>query len=318
MVSREQPARERAPDIAPAEDRVLRAVLVSGSGNVQADEVFDLSRLWSVFRGHWLILSLLTVGGFVGGWGLSHLMTRSYRVEVVLNLVEDNEGAGGLHSLADSFGGIAGGLGLEPSSSDRERGATIAMLRSHWLIEDFISSHNLLPYLFPTRYDWQNKRWLRGAAVPTLQDGGVMFKKKILNVAEDRKTGLVTLKIEWTAREQIAEWANTMVAMANAANRERAIHDANDSISYLEKEAAQAGSVELKQSIFSLLESQMNKRMLAVTRPEFSFKVVDPAQTPRVRDAVSPIRPLFGGAGAFLALAIGCAVFLALQKPRSG
>jgi hypothetical protein len=237
-------------------------------------------------------------------------------VETILSLVEDaDSSAGGLRSLADSLGGMAS-LGMEPSSTDREREATIAMLHSHWLIEQFIASHNLLPTLFPSRWDAKSHRWKPGVVQPKLQDGGLLFKKRILNVAEDRKTGLVTLRIEWSARDQIADWANTMVAMANAANRERAIRDATDSIDYLQREAARADTVELKQSIYSLLESQMNKRMLAVTRPEFSFRAVDPAQMPRVRDAVFPIRPLFAGIGGFLGLVLGCVVGLAQQKPR--
>jgi hypothetical protein len=313
MVIREQ-TRNRDVERAPADDRVLRAVLVGS--NFQADEVLDLSGLWRLLRERWLTLSCVLLVGAAAGWGLSYLLTKKYRAEAVLTLVESSAPEGAMHALGDQLSGLASFAGLDVSSTDRERGATIAMLHSHLFVEQFLAAQNVLPYLFPDRWDARAGRWKPGVVQPTLQDGAELFIKRILTVNEDHKTGIVTLRIQWSKRDLLSGWANTMVAMANAANRERAIRDATQSIDYLQKEAAGADTVELKQSIYSLLESQMNKRMLAVTRPEFSFRVIDPAQEPRLRDYVSPIRPLFAAGGGLLALIIGCIAGIALQKPR--
>jgi flagellar hook assembly protein FlgD len=96
-----------------------------------------------------------------------------------------------------------------------------------------------------------------------------------------------------------------MVAQLNQFTRERAIREADESIKYLQQELANATQVELRTSIGSIIESQINKRMLATTRPEFSFKIIDPAQPPQVRRFVKPNRLVFIAAGVFIGVLCG-------------
>jgi len=299
----------------PPEERVLRAVLVGA--DYQKDDVVDLTAFGRFVRRRWLMLLLVALGGGAAGWALSYLFDKQYKVETLVALVEEQGSSSGLSSFADKFGGIASAVGLDFSSSDRERGATIALLKAHVFIERFISQENMLPDLFPNRWDRKAGRWREGYKVPTLQEGGNVFIKQALTVNEDRKTGVVTLRIEWTSREKLAGWANGLIALANAVNRDRAVHEATQSIEYLEREAARADTVELKQSIYSLLESQMDKRMVATTRPEFSFRVIDPAETPRPRDVASPSRPGIAVLVSLLALIIAGTVGLSRQKRRA-
>jgi hypothetical protein len=298
------------------EDRVVRAIPVGT--DYQKDDVVDLSVFWRYVRRHWLMLLLVALGGGAAGWAISYLFDKQYKVETLFALVEDQGGSGGgLSSFADKFGGIASLAGLDLSSSDRERGANVALLKAHVFIEQFIAQQNMLPDLFPNRWDAKAGRWREGYMVPTVQEGGNVFIKRALTINEDKKTGVVTLRIEWTGREKLAGWANGLVALANSLNRDRAIRDATQSIEYLEREAEHADTVEIKQSIYSLLESQMNKRMVATTRPEFTFRVIDPAETPRVRELASPNRPGVAVVVSLLALIIACVVGLNRQKRRA-
>lgn len=299
------------------EERVVRAVLVNH--DIHPDEVIDLSPI----KQHWLALLVCAVVGAGAAWGVSYLFPNKYRAEILISLV-DQPGAGGgggssLRSLAEGYSDLANMVGLgNTSETDRERGATIAMLKSHLFVQQFIADHHLLPDLFPRRWDAGAQRWRAdGRPAPTLQDGGNMFIKQALSVNEDKKTGLVTLKITWLDRSKVADWANAMIAMANQVSRDKAIHEATESMNYLDKELEHADTVEIKQSIYGLVEAQMNKRMLASTRPEFSFKVIDPAQAQRLRDRVSPIRPLFAAMGALLAFLIGCGVYLATASKHT-
>jgi len=295
--------RDRASERPLPDDRVVRAVLVGA--DYQKDEVIDLSALGRFIRRRWQMLVLVALVGAGAGWAASYLFDKRYKVETQIALVEDEGSLSTLPSIADKFGGIAGIAGLDLSGSDRERGATVAMLKAHMLIEQFIAQQNILPDLFPNRWDGRANRWREGYLQPTLQEGGNVFIKRALTVSEDRKTGVLALRIEWMSREKIASWANGLIALANAV------------IEYLEREAARADSVELKQSIYSLLQSQMNKRMLATTRPEFSFRVIDPAETPRPRDLASPNRPGIAVVVSLSALVIACAVGVARQRRRA-
>jgi uncharacterized protein involved in exopolysaccharide biosynthesis len=62
--------------------------------------------------------------------------------------------------------------------------------------------------------------------------------------------------------------------------RERALLEAETNVAYLQGELGATSVVTLQQSIGRLLESELQKLMLARGSEEFAFKVVDPAQVP--------------------------------------
>jgi uncharacterized protein involved in exopolysaccharide biosynthesis len=300
---------------ATGELRVVQAAAVSTE--FEPDTVFDVSAALVKLRKHWLALLLLLVVGGASGYGVSYLITPKYQVETLLTLVSDEQSGGGLKGLGSQYGALASLAGVDLSGADHTRSATIAMLKSHRFTEQFIADQQLMPYIVRRIRSKSANGQLSGDP-PTLQECADVFIKKALTVNEDRKTGLVTLRIEWFDRQEIAGWANALVAKANAVNRALAIQNADDSVSYLNKELAHADTVDIRQSIYALLESQMNKRMLAITRPEFSFRVIDPAQTPRIKDRVSPNRVLLAFAGGVVLFGLGCLVILARNPSKAG
>jgi uncharacterized protein involved in exopolysaccharide biosynthesis len=190
------------------------------------------------------------------------------------------------------------------------------MLQSRRFIEQFIADNNLLPVLFSNRWDTAMSRWKGGDAQspPSLEDGYEVFSKRVLTVTEDRKTNLITLQIDWLDGGLASIWANMLVARVNATTRDLAIQNANRSIDYLNLELRGTESVELRQSIYSLLQSQMDKRMMASTRPEFAFTVIDPAQPPNRRRYVKPKRVRF----ALFGLAVGALLGIGVAAFRDG
>jgi uncharacterized protein involved in exopolysaccharide biosynthesis len=115
-----------------------------------------------------------------------------------------------------------------------------------------------------------------------------MFDERIRRVSEDRRTGLVTLAIEWRDRQEAATWANELTARANDFLRARAIDEARRSIAFLENELAKTNVVERQQIIYRLIESKTSEIMMANARKEYAFIVVDPATAPEPRDYLWP------------------------------
>ncbi len=70
--------------------------------------------------------------------------------------------------------------------------------------------------------------------------------------------------------------------------------------------------MELQRSIYSLIESEIKKVMIANGSDEFAFRVVDPARVPEQR--VSPKRALITAVGLFAGLMIGLVLALALPR----
>jgi LPS O-antigen subunit length determinant protein (WzzB/FepE family) len=103
--------------------------------------------------------------------------------------------------------------------------------------------------------------------------------------------------VEWKNPQQAADWANELVDRVNARMRDRALREAQYNLDYLKGEMAATDIVGLQQAISKLLENEMQKLMLAKGNKDYSFRIVDPAQPPKVR--VGPSKPLILAEGLF-------------------
>jgi uncharacterized protein involved in exopolysaccharide biosynthesis len=98
--------------------------------------------------------------------------------------------------------------------------------------------------------------------------------------------------------------------------RQQAAEEAERNVSYLKKEMAATSIVSLQQSMGSVLESEMQKLMLARGNEEFAFKVIDTAVAPKELDAPKRILIILGAlfAGGFSSVLI----LVARKAIRSG
>jgi uncharacterized protein involved in exopolysaccharide biosynthesis len=168
--------------------------------------------------------------------------------------------------------------------------------------------------IFADDWDAQAGKWkIRDPEkIPTVADAARAFDRRIMDVTEDRKTGLLRLSIDWTDREVAARWANELVATLNEHMRKRAIAESEQRKTYLKRELAQTSTVEIQQGIFEMLKAEIGKTAVANVRQDFALRVVDPALTPTLRDKVRPKRLLIMIGG--LALGLTLATALALLK----
>lgn len=90
-----------------------------------------------------------------------------------------------------------------------------------------------------------------------------------------------------------------LVGRVNETMRNRAIQSAEQNIAYLQNELETTNVTVLRDSIGSLLESELKKLMIARGNDEYAFRVVDSAQVPKLR--VWPNRSLL----AILAVLVG-------------
>jgi len=210
------------------------------------------------------------------------IATEWYSADVLL-LPAEERSTQGLGGLAGQLGGLAslagvsvgGGSNIEP----------LAVLRSRDFTRAFIEDKNLLTVLFSGDWDEEAQRWKFEDPEdwPDLRDAVKYFQEEVRSVDEDISPGLVTLTIEWTDRDTAAEWANLLVKRLNERMRQKALQDAETNVAYLQEELANTSVVTLQQSIGSLLETELQKLMLARGNEEFAFRVIDRAEAPKER-----------------------------------
>jgi uncharacterized protein involved in exopolysaccharide biosynthesis len=283
----------------------------------------DLS-LWNVgsalFAGRfWVLAFAIPTTVAFSLWAF--LSTPIYRSSAVLAPVNANYSAGGLSSALGQLGGLASLAGINIDTRDSRIEEALAILRSREFIEKFIADHNLLPVLFPEKWDAHGERWsVPAAKAPTPWKGYKRFIGSVLNIDRDKKTGLIAVSIDWQDRDRAAAWANEIVERANTEMRVRALDEAAASVRYLEEEREKTQFVDSRTAINHLIESQINKKMLATVTKEYVFRVVDQALPADTADIFRPRKLLLVIFGVFSGTILG-SIFvlfrLGAQRARS-
>lgn len=271
----------------------------------------------ALLRQRWVIIVCMAVAALTGL--LYAVFTQPiYSASTTIRPVIDQRG-GGLGGLASQFGGLASmaGINLGGGGSDKEE--YLAILRSRELAERFMTEQDVLPHLFPDLWDDEADRWIgsedgsssgndgsggglrsrissllvtlsgdegrnsgpRGPG-PSMWDAYKEFSG-IRSVNEDVQTGIVTVTFRFRNPVQAAEWANGYVAMANREIRENTVREAERALEYLNREVERTQAAGLRETIYALVETQLERIMLAQARDEYSFKILDRAVVPEER-----------------------------------
>jgi LPS O-antigen subunit length determinant protein (WzzB/FepE family) len=269
----------------------------------QAEDVVNLATIFRILADSWKVLMSAALFGAIITAVISLQMRSLYRAEILVAPV-NRDRLGGLNALGNQVGGLAALVGVDVGTSGGKEEEWFATLTSTGFARSFILSENLMPILFAKGWDSRTSRWREDEKQPTLEAAVKLFTRSVRTITQDRKTGLVTVSVEWYSPQLAALWANRMVDMVNERLRTEAISNADLSIAYLNKELAKTNVVEMQQAIYRLIENQVNSAMLANVEHEYAFRVIDPAVAPETR--VSPKRTvmtLVGGAvGLFVAV----------------
>lgn len=268
------------------------------------DDGLDLLALWRiVWNRKYLIAATSIVGGLIAVV-LALTATEMYRAEVVVTEAQaESIGSGG--GLMSQLGGLAGLAGI--NLGDLAGGASRegkALLKSRRLVDEFIRREKLLPQLFKTPDKYA-----------TVWFGVESFRRDVLAVREDNRNGVTTVSVTWSDPTLAAAWANGLVHLANELMREKALQESKRNIDYLNEQIVRTNVVEVQRVMYSLIENETKKLMLANARVEYAFAIVDPAVTPELR--VSPRRTLMVIFGLLLGAALGTLIVFAMHVARA-
>jgi uncharacterized protein involved in exopolysaccharide biosynthesis len=259
---------------------------------VQIDEKLDLVAFIQLFRDYrWTIaISTLIVGSIATTYAL--LATPIFRAEITVTIVEQkDEGFGS--QLGGSLSDIANLAGVSVGSKDED--AFKAVLGSRYLIQKFIERYGLQPVLS------------RGAKKPlTLWKAVKQFRENVLFIKDDQRKGTTVVSINYTDPVVAARWANDFLALANELIRTKSLEQAKRNVAYLTDQTGKTTSVEVQRALYTLVESETRKMMLANERTEYAFAVADPAVAPEIRS--SPKRTMLLLAGLGLGMFIGFSI----------
>ena len=249
----------------------------------QEDEI-NLLDLWKILIEQKKLILFITAIITLTAITYALLATPIYRAEALLAPVQKEKNSG-FNALAGQFGSLASLAGVNLNGSKGNIQVSIATLRSRELTYRLIEEEDLMPVMFKKNWDESMKQWRKSKKPPTLWKAYKIFDSS-RNISIDRKTGLITLTIDWDDPVLAAELVGKLVVRTNKKLREEAILNAKESIKYLKAELQKTSIVEIKESIYNLIEGHTKTMMLANTKEEYAFRVLD-----RALVAERPIKP---------------------------
>ena len=197
------------------------------------DDEIDLYELWLILKRRKKTVVLITLTFTILSVVYCFLASPVYRTETSIYPLGEGK-SGGLSSLLSSLPvslPIGGKSGLTVE----------AVLESRTLKERVIKDLNLLPKLFPGKWDSTHNRWkVEEGEKPTVLDG-VKKLDKLMSVSTDKKTGILTLSVDFKNDPETAyKIAQTALVEARKILNEKTFSLAKSYRMYIEKQLALA------------------------------------------------------------------------------
>jgi len=274
--------------------------LVQGNNNARVDDEIDLRELWdALWQGKFQIAAITAVFA-IASVIIALMLPNIYRSEALLAPAEESQG-GGLAALAGQFGGLASiaGINLSEGATDPTMVA-IETLKSRRFIKTFIANHSLLVPLMAADswnestdelildtdiYDSDNQQWVREVSAPLKPkpsdiEAHEVFIDEVLSVSQDKKSGLVTLSVDFYSPTLAKQWVDWLVTDLNNYMRSKDLKNAERTINYLTEQLNGTSIADMQTIFYQLIEEQTKTIMLANVRQHYVLEAIDPAVVP--------------------------------------
>ncbi|MBI5442501.1 MAG: hypothetical protein HY900_14960 [Deltaproteobacteria bacterium] len=280
---------------------------------VPLEEEITLLDLLAVLLKRWKLITLLALLGT--GAAVYYALTAPpvFRAQALIAPPVREQASGASAALA-AFGGvgaeIAGSMGINLGGADANRLETL--LESHRLMERVIVRHDLLHVLFAQAWDAGAKKWkvADAALIPTVWDAERALRKKVFNVDNDAKAGILRVSAEYiepsTAKAIVQYFLQELAVVV----QEDRVKKLSTDRRFLEEQLRRASDPVILAKLQALLSDSVEKAMMAQNLDNLAYDLIDP---PAVSDKKVKPRPvLIVAAGLTVSLMFGifCAFLL--------
>ncbi|MEO1594019.1 MAG: hypothetical protein AAFS02_02095 [Pseudomonadota bacterium] len=273
----------------------------TGEGAVYFDFV---SGVFASALRHFKLLSFVFVVAVGAAVAYVMVTDKVYEARVIVTDAE-RSGAGALGGAGGQLGGLIGLAGLAGLSQESRLQEGLAVLESSAFATQFVQDHDLVEAF--AKPDSDDPIW----------SATHQFLDKALTIDNDVTSGMVTISVRLEDRETAASTANAAIRAVNERIRQRTIDESDAAIVFLNDKINETSSLETKQVLYRLVEAKLGELMIASTRPEFVFRVIDPATVPHEFDYVHPRALLVLMFALFCAAIVSALALLVLDGLRA-
>jgi LPS O-antigen subunit length determinant protein (WzzB/FepE family) len=263
------------------------------------DDEIDLRELFTVlWNGKIKIIAVTAVFAIASViYALS--VPNQYKATALLAPAQSD--GGGLSGALGQLGGLASLAGVSIGGGESSESQIAQQIMQSWsFIESFITDNHLEVPVYAAEswrknsdelsidddiYDTAKGQWLiedddtGELRAPTSWKLFEKFKEK-LNVSEDKKTGLVSVSIEYYSPTMAKQWVDLYVQAINLHMQERQIDKVTTNIEYLQSQIEKTPIAEMQEVFYTIIEEQIKSKMLAEASPDYAFVELSPSMVP--------------------------------------
>ena len=299
----------------------------------QYDDEIDLRELFAVlWAGRIKIVAITAIFAIVSViYALS--VPNQYKATALLSSADSS--GGGLSGALGQLGGLASLAGVSLGGGGSSDGQIAQEIMQSWsFIEGFIEENNLAVGVYAADgwdkssnelqinsglYDVSSSQWLVESdhtGELGLPSSWQLFQafSKLLSVSEDKKSGLVSVSIEYYSPIIAKQWLDLYVAAINEHMQKREMAKVTRNIEYLQAQIKKTNIAEMQEVFYTIIEEQIKSKMLAEASPEYAFVAVSPSMVPEEKS--QPKRALICILGTLLGGMLSVLLVLVMHDGR--
>ena len=267
--------------------------------DTQYDDEIDLRELFgALWAGSRKIIAITAVFAFVSViYALS--VSNQYKATVLLAPAQSD--SSDLSGALGQLGGLASLAGVDIGGGDSSEAQMAQEIMKSWsFIDVFIAENNISVEVYAAEgwsrgsnelqidddiYDAETKTWLvendnTGEVGPP--SSWVLFEafSERLVVSENKKSGMVSVSIEYYSPQIAKQWLDMYVAAINAHMQQRQMEKVTNNINYLQAQIENTSIAEMREVFYTIIAEQTKNKMLAEASPEYAFGAVSPSMVP--------------------------------------
>jgi uncharacterized protein involved in exopolysaccharide biosynthesis len=296
------------------------------------DDEIDLRELFMVLWAGKIKIVAITAVFAVASVIYALSVPNQYKATALLAPAQSS--GGGLSGALGQLGGLASLAGVSIGGGEGSEAQIAQEIMKSWnFIEAFIADNDLAVELFAAEgwrkgsnelkinddvYDSQNKQWLleNESGVVGPPSSWNLFKtfSERLAVSEDKKSGLVSVSIEYYSPQIAKQWLDMYVSAVNAHMQQRQVDKVTNNINYLQAQIEKTSIAEMREVFYTIIEEQTKNKMVAEASPEYAFVAVSPSMVPEEKS--QPKRALICILGTLLGGMLSVLLVLAMHYTR--
>ena len=262
------------------------------------DDEIDLRELFSVLWAGRVKVIVITAVFAVASVIYALTLPNQYKATILLSPSQSTNS--GISGALGQLGGLASLAGVSIGGGESNESQLAQEIMKSWgFVEGFISENDLAVEVYAAEdwdrgsnklqlnqdvYDTETNAWLVeddfGQQGPPSSWKLYKSFSERLTVSEDKKSGLISVSIEYYSPQMAKHWLDLYISSINKHMQERQMIKVTSNIEFLEAQIEKTAITEMQEVFYTIIEEQIKSKMLAEASPNYAFEAVSPSMVP--------------------------------------